>query len=128
MLILDAVHKTDRLSNTAVGVTWKKRTTVLFHLVFFSSFLPQRLFAAEIFLGPGGEHIPPLTVVQSLTIADPPSPLRLPRFSERSERQAVQTVWTMFCGESAALPEQFINSTLKSLDSAQKNNVTHTHQ
>lgn len=36
--------------------------------------LPQHLFAAEIFLGPRGEHIPPLTVVQSLTIADPPSP------------------------------------------------------
>lgn len=35
---------------------------------------PQHLFAAEIFLGPRGEHIPPLTVVQSLTIADPPSP------------------------------------------------------
>ncbi|KAG7238750.1 hypothetical protein INR49_031266 [Caranx melampygus] len=30
--------------------------------------------SAEIFLGPKGKHIPPLTVVQSLTITVPPSP------------------------------------------------------
>lgn len=54
-----------------------------------------------------------------------PIPLRLPRFSERSERQAVQTVWTMFCGESAALPEQFINSTLKSFDCTEKQHDPH---
>lgn len=37
---------------------------------FLSFLLPQHLFAAEIFLGPRGEHILLLTVVQSRTIAD----------------------------------------------------------
>lgn len=32
------------------------------------------LFAAEIFLGPKGKHIPTFTIEQSLTIAVPPSP------------------------------------------------------
>lgn len=73
MLILDTVHKTDRLKNTAVCITLKREPQFCF-IWFLFFLLPQHLFAAEIFLGPRGEHIPPLTVVQSLTIADPPSP------------------------------------------------------
>lgn len=64
-----------RCQNTAASITWGKKVCsyTLVSFSFFSSFYLY-LFAAEIFLGPRGEHIPPLTVVQSLTIADPPSP------------------------------------------------------
>lgn len=71
ILTLDADVKT-RLQALHGGGGVCSYTLVSFS--FFSFFLPQHLFAAEIFLGPRGEHIPLLTVVQSLTIADPPSP------------------------------------------------------
>lgn len=46
---------------------------VLFKFICFS-ILAKVLFAAETFLGPKGKHIPPLTIVQFLTIALSPSP------------------------------------------------------
>lgn len=58
-----------------LGLKKKKKLNfvVLFEFIRFS-ILAKVLFAAETFLGPKGKHIPPLTIVQFLTIALSPSP------------------------------------------------------
>lgn len=53
MLILDAVHKTDRPKNTACKHYMEKRATVLFHLVFFSSFYLNTYLQLKYFWVPG---------------------------------------------------------------------------
>lgn len=103
----------------------EKRTSFCF-IWFWFFLLPQHFIRSWNISGSQGwAH----SSTHSCAIPDncrSPIPLLLPRFSERSERQAVQTVWTMFCGESAALPEQFINSTLKGLDCTEKQHEPHT--
>lgn len=73
---------------------------VLFKFIHFS-ILAKILFAAETFVGPKGKHIPPLTIVQFLTIALCPSPLH--------SQTALNTHWgklSMQCslGELVAHP------------------------
>lgn len=79
--------------NTAVNIIWERKSTFIvysplgFASLSFSFLFPyptstRSVFAAEIFLGPKGKHIPSLTVVQSLTITVPPSPLWLPKRPE----------------------------------------------
>lgn len=106
------IHQYD---NTAANTVWKKKSALIvywlvgfpLHCIYFphptSTF---SVFAAEIYLGPKGKHIPQLSVVQSLTITAPPSPLWLPKHPARSEKQAVQAVWPVFCSDLASQPDQ----------------------
>lgn len=114
---------TRQYQNTAANIIQRENSTFIVSSLVgfpfpFISLSTLCVFAAEIFLGPKGKHIPSLTVVQSLTITVPPSPLGLPKHPQCSERQAVQAVWAMFCGEW--LPKQTSKQTL-SPDSAENN-------
>lgn len=120
MLTLDADVKT-QLQALHGG---EKSLQLHFGFIQFLFFLlPQHLFAAEIFLGPRGERIPPLTVVQSLTIADPPSPSDSP-----DSVNALKGKLSKLSGQCSAVNQlryqsTFITSTPHSAENEIANNV-----